>query len=114
MLESVRKCITSELSAAKEVTRKYPSQAFKVTFELAWDPLGFIQDQKFHVSPQMAVKRAITLIGEDDTAQALTAEEYVAQIWPATGLYTMSLISEMMVEEGKHTASCKYRYQLFV
>jgi hypothetical protein len=108
MLESVRKSIISELPAAKEVTRKYPSQAFKVTFEVAWDPLAFIQDQKFNVSPQTAVKRAITLIGEDGAAQALTTEEYVAQTWPATGSYTMSLISEMMVDEGKYTADCKY------
>jgi hypothetical protein len=83
------------LSCGEEVSRKASSPEYKATFELPWNPLQYVKDQKYDESPEEVLKGAITLNGTVDDAQVLTALEYLCQVWPASGVHVMQLITDV-------------------
>ncbi|KAJ8116705.1 hypothetical protein OPT61_g1930 [Boeremia exigua] len=88
----------------EEISRKTSSQEYKATFELLWNPLQFIKDHQFDESTEGVLEEAITLTGTIDDAQALTTLEYLCQVWPASGVYVMQLITEVACNSPDHFA----------
>jgi hypothetical protein len=95
LMEQIGAQIRGVLSYGEEVSRKASSPEYKATFELLWSPLQYVKDQKYDESPEEVLKGAITLTGTVDDAQALTALEYLCQVWPASGIHVMQLITDV-------------------
>jgi hypothetical protein len=72
------------------------SQTCKAIFYFPWDPYAFIAEQGYIESPDEALCNAITLTGDPDDAQALTAEAYLCQVWPMTGEHVMRLLKQLV------------------
>jgi len=107
VMESIRKTIFSGLPSPHIVSRKRPSTAYKATFELEWDPRGFIREQQYAESPGQALERAITLTGCSNDAQALTTEAYLCQTWPTTGKQVMWMVNDVVRRPEGHIVNCK-------
>ena len=101
LMESIRQTIFSAFPSSQNVSRKESSKAYKVTFELDWDPLDFVREQQYTESPKQALERAITLTGCPNNAQALTTMAYLCQTWPTTGKQVMRLVKDVIrIPEG--------------
>jgi hypothetical protein len=113
LMEDIRGKILCALPSSHKVSRKAPSQEYKATFELDWDPLSFVKEQKYTESPDEALERAITITGSANDAQAVTPAEYLSQTWPATGKYVMRVVIDVIRNTADHHAGCKYIVRLF-
>ena len=113
LMEDIREKILRALPSSHKVSRKAPSQEYKATFELDWDPLSFVKEQQYTESPDEALGRAITLTGSSNDAQALTPREYLYQTWPATGKHMMQLVTDVIRNITDHYVACEYIIRLF-
>jgi hypothetical protein len=95
------------LSHGEEVSRKASSQEYKATFELLWNPLQYLKDQQSYDDPEEVLGGAITLTGTVDDAQALTALEYLCQVWSDSGMHFMQLITDVACKIPEHFATGK-------
>jgi hypothetical protein len=109
LMEDIRAKILGALPFYHEVGR---SSSYKATFELDWDPLSFVKEQRYTESPHEALERAITLTGSANDAQAMTTVEYLSQTWPATGKHVMRLVADV-ARNIDHSASCEFTVYLF-
>lgn len=109
LMESIRETIFSALPSLQKISRKEPSQAYKATFELDWDPLEFVREQQYTESPEQALERAITLTGCSNDAQALTAKAYLCQTWPTTGKQVMRLVKDVVRRPEGHIGNHEYK-----
>lgn len=92
-------------SSGEEVSRKASSQEYMATFEILWNPLQYVKEQKYTESPEEALEGAIAITGTVDDAQALTTLEYLCQVWPTSGIYVMQLITDVACTIHEHLAS---------
>lgn len=107
LMEDIRGEVLGALPSSYKVSRKGPSQEYKATFELAWDPLSFVKEQQYTESPEEALERAITLTGTANDAQAMTTREYLCQTWPVTGRHIMQLVADVVRNGTDHCVVCK-------
>ncbi len=107
LMDNIREIILGALPSYRKVSRKAPSQEYKATFELDWNPLSFVKEQQYRESPDEALERAITLTGSANDAQALTTMAYLSQTWPATGEYVMRLVKNVARNTIDHHVLCK-------
>lgn len=112
-MEGIKEKVFSCLLLSHNLTREELSQGYQGTFELQWDPLGFVKEQEYTKSPAEALERAITITGSWNDAQALTTKQYLYQTWPATGQYVMKLVKEAISEANGH-ASCEYAHRCHI
>jgi hypothetical protein len=50
-MEAIRRKIIHYLPSSHKVSRKKSAEAYKITFEIDWDPLVFIKEQEYRVEP---------------------------------------------------------------
>jgi hypothetical protein len=93
------------LSHGDKVSRKTPSQEYEATFELLWNPLHYLKDQPPHDDAEEVLGNAITFTGTVNDAQALTALEYLCQVWPDSGVHVMKLITDVACQNSEHIAT---------
>lgn len=108
ILEDIREKILYALPSSHKVSRKAPSQEYKVTFELDWDSLSFVKEQQYTENPDEAPERAIILTGSANDPLAIIPGEYLFRTWPATGKYVMRLITNVVSNTIDHLAACEY------
>jgi hypothetical protein len=104
VMRSIRNQILSTLPSSHKVSRKRSSREYRATFEIDWDPLSFVKDQKYQESPDQAIERSITLTGSPEDAQALTTGQYLAQTWPTSGAEVMRIVAEVMRNTDHHAS----------
>jgi hypothetical protein len=104
VMRTIRSRILGTLPSSHEVSRRKSSREYKATFEIDWNPLSFVKDQKYQESPDQAIKRSITLTGSPEDAQALTTGQYLAQTWPTNGTEVMGIVAEV-IRNTDHRAS---------
>jgi hypothetical protein len=104
VMRTIRNQILGTLPSLHEVSRKKSSKEYRATFEMDWDPLSFVKDQKYQESPDQAIERSITLTGCPGDAQALTTGQYLAQTWPASGAEVMGIVAETMRNTDHHAS----------
>lgn len=104
VMRSIRNQILSTLPSSHEVSRKKSSREYRATFEIDWDPLSFVKEQKYQESPDEAIKRSITLTGSPEDAQALTTGQYLAQTWPTSGAEVMRIVAEVIRNPDHHAS----------
>ncbi|KAK4210387.1 hypothetical protein QBC37DRAFT_428844, partial [Rhypophila decipiens] len=80
---NIRRRIFSSLSTRKtdKRSRKESSKTYTVVFHMEWDPLSFIEEQKYGMAPYEGIASAITITGSDLEAQAISPREYFQQTW---------------------------------
>ena len=54
MMEIIGNKIFGALPSYRKVSRKVSSPEYKATFEVDWDPLAFVKEQQYTVSPEIA------------------------------------------------------------
>ncbi|OTA56890.1 hypothetical protein K449DRAFT_437747 [Hypoxylon sp. EC38] len=91
LMEDIGREVLRTLLSLNKVSRRTSSQYCSATFELHWEPLVFMKEQKYTGIPEVLGK-VITLTGTADDAQAIPAMKYLSQAWPATGKYMMHII----------------------
>lgn len=72
------------------------SERSRVEFKIQWDPISYIREQEYNLSPAEAIKFALTLTGSEVDAQALSATDYLTQTWPLSGGHIMNLLSNVI------------------
>lgn len=106
-MSRIRADILAALPASRRVSRSSPSQRYKATFELRWDPLVFVEEQSYTEAAEIALRRAITITGSADDAQAATTRDYLVQTWPNGG-EIMQLIEDVTRAGRKSPVSCMH------
>jgi hypothetical protein len=76
-------------------TRRLPV-ADSLIFEVIWNPLAFVIEQRYSGDPSVALLSAITLTGSPTNAQALSCLDYLDQTWPLSGKIVASLLRKLM------------------
>lgn len=103
---SIREIITESLPSTRKISRKKSPESYKMTFEVDWDPLAFLEKQMYDISPPEALERSITLTGSIQSSQALPCTAYLSQTWPLTGEYTMRLVKDAVLSGPGRQHSC--------
>jgi hypothetical protein len=88
----IRETTISSLPYSPTLSRYNSSQAFKMVFEMVWDPIAFVKQQEYLQKPSEAIEFAIILTESTIDAQATTCGHYVRQTWPMTGEHTLEMI----------------------
>ncbi|KAI1420318.1 hypothetical protein F5Y12DRAFT_719702 [Xylaria sp. FL1777] len=96
ILNQIMGAIQSEFPQTRNVSRKKSPEEVQVTFTVDWDIIGFICQQGYDAPHSEALANSVTLTGTHTHAQALTCRQYMAQMWPLTGLQTLKLIQETL------------------
>lgn len=107
VMSEIRADILAALPASRRVSRSAPTQRYKATFELCWDPLVFVDEQSYTGAAEIALRRAITITGSADDAQATTTRDYLVQTWPNGG-EIMQLIEDVARSGRYSPVSCTY------
>jgi hypothetical protein len=107
LMEDIKQKILHFLPSSHNVSRKKSADAYKMTFELEFDPITFIKEQAYSEEPDKAVERAITLTGYANDVQALTCGQYLYQTWPTTGEHIIKLVKTAVRSGTGHRHTCK-------
>lgn len=108
ILDQIRNEIQIEFPRTRNVSRKKAPEEVQVAFTVDWDILSFLNDQGYDIPHSEAIARCVTLTGTRTHAQALTCRQYMAQMWPLTGMQTLKVIQEALkTAERKKKLFCE-------
>ena len=107
-METIRQKIIHYLPSAHKVSRKESAEAYKITFEIKWDPLAFVKEQEYREEPDEAVEIAITLTGSAKDAQAITCAQYLYQTWPLVGEHIIQLVKDVVCSGPGPQHTCEF------
>ncbi|KAE8381785.1 hypothetical protein BDV26DRAFT_255120 [Aspergillus bertholletiae] len=94
--------ILQDIPNSRKVSRSQPVDACMAIFAVDWDPRAFLEEQKYSEPPDEAIEKAITITGYPSCAQAVTAQEYLRQTWPNTGIWTLNILKDLVLNESGH------------
>ncbi|RAH42641.1 Pfs domain protein [Aspergillus brunneoviolaceus CBS 621.78] len=97
----IRETILEALPKTQRISRRAPSQSFNITLKTYWDPVIFMEEQRYEETADYAFERVITTTGCFSSAQALTIWEYMDQTWPCTGCDVLSLVKTTITKGVK-------------
>ncbi|PGH07641.1 hypothetical protein GX51_01650 [Blastomyces parvus] len=95
---------------AQELLRRISrrrSSLVRMTFNLDWNPVQFIQDRGLAPSALHALDKVLCLTGSWDEAQAATITEYMGQTWPVTWEHIINLLRELISLPVGQECFCK-------
>jgi hypothetical protein len=113
-MESIRTTILASLLPVWRISDKRPPQPAKASFEMDWDPIGFIAEQDYLLAPEEVIETALTLTGTLEDAQATTCVEYLRQTWPRTGEHTLQLVKLTLQSGIYNEVQCRCPYPLYL
>jgi len=104
-MEVIRDTILQAIPQSRYISRKSRNpKGCTVAYEVDWDPFAFLAGQEYDdTDHDNIIATAITLTGTEQDAQAATCQEYLAQIWPSSGLLLLQLL-QRLVRNGKDGA----------
>lgn len=76
------------------------TETHKMTFQLAWDPMAFLQAQQYSQA-HSDIANAITLTGTPMDCQALSVCQYLRQTWPMSSGFIIGTIQDLVTQPGK-------------
>ncbi|KAN0073022.1 hypothetical protein V8E54_009136 [Elaphomyces granulatus] len=103
---AIRQDIINSLPTSHRISRKAPPEAYKITFDISWDPLAFFREQSYGEKPEKVVEKVITLTGSARDAQALTCGQYLCQTWPSAGECVIRLVKDVVQGGPDHRHTC--------
>jgi hypothetical protein len=77
-------------------------QSSEIHFEVAWDLIGFLNQQQYDTNTESIFERIITITGTRSSAQALTCIEYLTMVWPITGVKLANTIQKAAAMAAKN------------
>ncbi|KAI0104675.1 hypothetical protein GGR51DRAFT_572596 [Nemania sp. FL0031] len=78
------------------ITRKASSKTYRISFEVDWNPQGFVREQGCEEESGKVIGMALTLTGSIKDAQVLNCAQYLAQTWPSSGKQIFQLIQDVV------------------
>ncbi|KAI0539484.1 hypothetical protein GGR58DRAFT_234412 [Xylaria digitata] len=96
IVNQIRSTIQLAFPETNRVSRKKSPEEVRVAFTAHWDIMGFLRQQGYGIADSEAIANSITLTGTRSHAQALTCQQYMAQMWPLTGSQMLKLIQETL------------------
>jgi hypothetical protein len=99
-MDAIKKKIMKSLPSSHRVSKCRPSEAYVTTFEVIWDPVAFVKEQKYEGEPDEAIEIALTLTGTAKDAQALPCGQYLKQVWGAFGEHVIRLVKDVVRSES--------------
>lgn len=107
--------IRSQLRAQeplRKMSSRKPLALVEMTFNLDWDPVGFMKDAGVDFPFEHQFPRLLCLTGSWNEAQALTVAEYTSQTWPRSGQALISLLQELLSHvENRESTGKSYATQ---
>jgi hypothetical protein len=97
VMEAIRTTILRAFDPTRAGNAYHP-RTYKATFEVAWCPATFIQDQ-FPEEPDIRLGAILVLTGSRLDAQATTCAQYMHQTWPTTGEEFLLALEHMVANE---------------
>jgi hypothetical protein len=96
-----------------KTSRPDQAQIFQTKFWVNWDLQGFLSNQEYDSTLEIAFERAITVTGSGTNAQALSCLDYMCQTWPSSGrqfvrILQTALMSPESSSSGKQTLHTDY------
>ncbi|KAH8803460.1 hypothetical protein F5884DRAFT_712243 [Xylogone sp. PMI_703] len=104
-MEAIKQAIIKTIPSSHKISRKKSAEAYKIIFEIQWDPLTFINEQSYK-ELYRAVENVITLTGSAKDAQALTCAQYLHQTWPLTGYHIIQLVKNVLNSRPGNQHTC--------
>lgn len=99
LLKQIRNEISRRLPPTIKVSPRRPPDTTTICFQMDWDPMAFILEQKYSEDPAIVLERVITLTGSPTNAQALPCLQYLIQAWPCSGTHVACLLKELIHAE---------------
>ena len=101
-LKHIRHEMSRHLPPILKVSPRRPPDTTAMIFQLHWDPMAFMSEQRYSGDPAIVFEQAVTLTGTPRNAQALPCLQYLNQAWPASGKFVACLIQKLIrVEIGQ-------------
>ena len=95
LLKQIRNAISSRLPPIIKVSSRTVTDTTTISFQMDWDPMAFIREQRYSGDPAIVLERVITLTGSPINAQALPCLQYLTQAWPCSGTHVASLLKKL-------------------
>lgn len=103
----IRKLLRAQEPLRKMSSRKPPALV-RMTFNLDWNPVRFMQEAGFAVPLGETLLRVLCLTGSWDEAQATKVIDYMDQTWPRSGRALLALLQNLLsIAEGEE-CYCKF------
>ncbi|KAI1364127.1 hypothetical protein F5Y08DRAFT_353825 [Xylaria arbuscula] len=100
IMKSIRSKILWSLSSSHKPGWESSSPAFRVGFQVAWNPVDYFSRQ-YEAAPRDIPRSALTLTGSFTNAQSTTCLEYMQQIWPSSGKQMVALLANVLSSPGQ-------------
>ena len=94
VMDDIRKHILHLLPKSSKLSRFRSQNACDIVFAVNWDPVAFLEDQKYDAGAGKALSTAVTLTGTTIDAQALSCSQYLSRTWPLRGEVLLSVITD--------------------
>ncbi|KAF3398983.1 hypothetical protein DPV78_006688 [Talaromyces pinophilus] len=101
----IRKAILQALPLQTIFTRQEPSKSYKMTYNMDWDLVSFLNEQEYSEESYQALPLVITVTGSREAAQALTCSQYLHQTWPSSAAGILGLLQTLLFSEEKNKAT---------
>ena len=95
LLKQIRDEISRRIPPIIKVSPRRAPDTMMVWFQMEWDPMAFILEQKYSEKPSIVLDRVITLTGSPTNAQALPCLQYLVQAWPGSGTHIACLLKKL-------------------
>ncbi len=95
LAENIRREILNGLASGKKEVG-YGQGLLQAKFKIPWNLQAFLKEQ-YPDEQNLQLGHIITIVGSGVDAQALTCAGYLSQVWPATGLNTLSALQEAVI-----------------
>jgi hypothetical protein len=104
LAENIRREILKGLASGKK-ENGYGQGIYRAKFKIPWTPQAFLK-QQYPDEHNLQLGYIITIVGSGVDAQALTCAGYLSQVWPATGLDTLSALQEAVTNGAGKRYKC--------
>jgi hypothetical protein len=101
-LSGIKTKIYDLIPEAKMIRHRRDVPMVCLSLSVDWNLNGFYIQGGYKDPLADVVRRTITLTGSFEDAQAMTAEAYMVQTWPVTGLHTLDLVCSILGEKSHY------------
>ncbi|KAL6233112.1 hypothetical protein BDW75DRAFT_252188 [Aspergillus navahoensis] len=104
MMAEIGRAIMQYLPSQVRFSRRESPRPYKMTYNMDWDLISFLEDQEYSEENFKALPLVITLTGSREEAQALTCSQYLHQTWPQSAGVVLGLLQALLESRMKASA----------
>ena len=95
----------ADMLSSMRPSKSRQAQVYRATFDVDWDLPGFLRQQRYDTTLEIAIERAITLTGSIVNVQALSCLDYMCQTWPSTGNEVVRTLQNALSQQDLSSSS---------